>query len=401
MDSEEYIPAYGCGEENKTRKLATFKIEGNFNLHNLTEEEVEIIESNFLLVGPLVEGQDISECFDANDCEVYNYSLSFDICDDNDSDKICDNVDDCIGNNFDCEGVCNGDAIIDCLGVCSGNVPDLDGDGIADECDDCIDLDADGICDADDDCVGVYDQCDICNGDGIDTDGDGTCDSIDDCPYDAIDDLDDDGLCGCTLKEDNSTYIDQSLCYGNDIDLDNDNDGIPNYADACPNDDGIVGHDWDYGNSDDTGACSGACDRESCEQIEGARWNEYTKECGDGICDSIDPCVGVVNDSSECVSADDVTLANQLILYQNAPNPFNPSTKINFELDVSDYIELSIYDLNGRLVNTLASGFYNKGLHDLVWNAKNYDGVKVGSGIYIYQLKTSKRLITKKMVFIK
>jgi len=40
-------------------------------------------------------------------------------------------------------------------------------------------------------------------------------------------------------------------------------------------------------------------------------------------------------------------------------------------------------------------------LHDLVWNAKNYDGVKVGSGIYIYQLKTSKRLITKKMVFIK
>ena len=102
-----------------------------------------------------------------------------------------------------------------------------------------------------------------------------------------------------------------------------------------------------------------------------------------------------------CKCADDVTLANQLILYQNAPNPFNPSTKINFELDVSDYIELSIYDLNGRLVNTLASGFYNKGLHDLVWNAKNYDGVKVGSGIYIYQLKTSKRLITKKMVFIK
>ena len=85
--------------------------------------------------GPLVEGQDISECFDANDCEVYNYSLSFDVCDDNDSDKICDNVDDCIGNNFDCEGVCNGDSIIDCLGVCSGNVPDLDGDGIADECD--------------------------------------------------------------------------------------------------------------------------------------------------------------------------------------------------------------------------------------------------------------------------
>ena len=74
-------------------------------------------------------------------------------------------------------------------------------------------------------------------------------------------------MCGCTL-EDNSTYIDQSLCYGDDIDLDNDNDGIPNYADVCPNDDGIVGHDWDYGNSDDTGACSGACDREFVNKLK-------------------------------------------------------------------------------------------------------------------------------------
>ena len=120
-------------------------------------------------------------------------------CDDLDTDGICDDVDDCVGEYDEC-GVCNGDGIADGACDCDGNVLDecgeCGGDGIdegACDCDgnvedDCgvcggdgEDADQDGICDDVDDCVGEYDECGICNGDGI---ADGACDcdgNIEDC----------------------------------------------------------------------------------------------------------------------------------------------------------------------------------------------------------------------------
>ena len=56
-------------------------------------------------------------------------------------------------------------------------------------------------------------------------------------------------------------------------------------------------------------------------------------------------------------------------------------------------LQLAIYDLQGRLIKTLASGDYSQGSYDKYWNATDKDGHKVSSGIYIYQLTTSNKVL--------
>ena len=158
---------------------------------------------------------------------------------------------------------------------------------------------------------------------------------------------------------------------GDHQDLDNDGDGIPNYADVCPNDsywdNGNKGYDLDYTLNDNGGFVT----EEECLAIEGAIWNAYTNHCGDGVCDNFDLCVGIGEDSFDCVSVEELPTA--LKLKQNYPNPFNPKTKITFVLNESDFVTLSIYDLQGRHIKTLASGDYNQGSYDKYWDAIDKD----------------------------
>ena len=73
----------------------------------------------------------------------------------------------------------------------------------------------------------------------------------------------------------------------------------------------------------------------------------------------------------------------------------------DFSLKENDHIKLVIYDITGRLVRTLLSGYYARDHYSIVWNSKDNSGVKVNSGIYIYQLQTSNVVLTKKMALIK
>ena len=83
-------------------------------------------------------------------------------------------------------------------------------------------------------------------------------------------------------------------------------------------------------------------------------------------------------------------------LNQNYPNPFNPTTKIVFSLPKSDYTDLRIYDILGREVAVLASGFVNAGEYEVEWDARN-----LSSGIYYYRLKTPDNVAVKKMTLVK
>ena len=90
------------------------------------------------------------------------------------------------------------------------------------------------------------------------------------------------------------------------------------------------------------------------------------------------------------------------VVYQNTPNPFNPSTKINFELPESATVEMAIFDLSGRLIRTLiASKKMSAGLHGTAWNGRDFSDRKVAAGVYFYQLKTEKYNVTKRMTLIK
>jgi len=89
------------------------------------------------------------------------------------------------------------------------------------------------------------------------------------------------------------------------------------------------------------------------------------------------------------------------ILNQNYPNPFNNQTTISFYLPKSENVEIEIYDINGRLVNTLLTRKLNWGLHSIIWNGLNADGQEVSSGIYLYHIKTKDYSQTRKLVLLK
>jgi hypothetical protein len=83
-------------------------------------------------------------------------------------------------------------------------------------------------------------------------------------------------------------------------------------------------------------------------------------------------------------------------LSQNFPNPFNPVTKIRFDVPVSGNVNLSIYDENGRLTEELINKNLNTGSYEVEWNASSF-----ASGIYFYTLSAEGFTATKKMILIK
>jgi len=83
-----------------------------------------------------------------------------------------------------------------------------------------------------------------------------------------------------------------------------------------------------------------------------------------------------------------VAIAEEYELAQNYPNPFNPQTTISFKLPHSEYIELSIYNIDGRLLRTIANGVFSAGRHAVVWNGSDAEGQQAPSGSYFCRLKT-------------
>ncbi len=96
------------------------------------------------------------------------------------------------------------------------------------------------------------------------------------------------------------------------------------------------------------------------------------------------------------------TPAMPLTLYQNKPNPFNPSTTISFYLPQECVVGLEVYDIAGRLVARLIAGERRgSGTHQVEWNGRDSRGAAVSSGIYFYRLSAGKETISKKMVLLR
>ena len=89
------------------------------------------------------------------------------------------------------------------------------------------------------------------------------------------------------------------------------------------------------------------------------------------------------------------------VLSQNYPNPFNPSTQIEYSVPESGHMTVAIYDVSGRLIQTLVNGFVESGYHSIVWDGRDSAGHTVSAGLYIYSLKGDHVAITRKMVMMK
>ncbi len=89
-------------------------------------------------------------------------------------------------------------------------------------------------------------------------------------------------------------------------------------------------------------------------------------------------------------------IRSDVILFDNYPNPFNPTTTIEFSLSTADYVTLSIVDCLGREVATLISDNLNSGRHTAHWDAHHFS-----SGVYFYRLTAPGVNIVRKMLLEK
>jgi parallel beta-helix repeat protein len=108
--------------------------------------------------------------------------------------------------------------------------------------------------------------------------------------------------------------------------------------------------------------------------------------------------------------SDENISSNSLELYQNFPNPFNPTTTISFTVtqnavsgsDGSSFVTLEIYNIKGQKVKTLVNEALPAGEHSVVWDGKNANNKTVATGIYFYNLKIgNKSLATRKCLLLK
>ncbi len=95
-------------------------------------------------------------------------------------------------------------------------------------------------------------------------------------------------------------------------------------------------------------------------------------------------------------------LVNKFTLFQNFPNPFNPSTIISWQSPISGLQTLKIYDVLGNEIATLVNGYKEAGTHEAEFNSLGTNHrASLPSGIYFYQLQIGDYIQTKKMMIIK
>jgi hypothetical protein len=89
------------------------------------------------------------------------------------------------------------------------------------------------------------------------------------------------------------------------------------------------------------------------------------------------------------------------ILWQNFPNPFNPSTTVKFQIPQTSDVTIKIYDMLGQEVRTLFAGEVLRGTYSVDWDGKNDAGQQMSSGSYIYRMVAGEFMQAKKMILIK
>jgi hypothetical protein len=88
-------------------------------------------------------------------------------------------------------------------------------------------------------------------------------------------------------------------------------------------------------------------------------------------------------------------------LHQNFPNPFNPTTTIQFRLPKDSHVQLTIYNMLGQKMLRLVNEKRSVGIHSINWDGLDKSGNAVSAGIYFYQLQAKGFVTTKKMIMAK
>jgi len=137
---------------------------------------------------------------------------------------------------------------------------------------------------------------------------------------------------------------------------------------------------------------------DNCETVSGCDW----------VADSVDYTVAFFNSMDDCIEAcflasNDVInqLPHAFNLYNNYPNPFNPVTTLRYDLPEDALVNITIYDIMGRIVRTLINSQQNAGFKSIQWNATNDAGSPLSAGLYLYKIQADNFVQTRKMVLLK
>lgn len=125
---------------------------------------------------------------------------------------------------------------------------------------------------------------------------------------------------------------------------------------------------------------------------------------GEYVYVACDCCLMILHqtETDEILLSVDSDHASQAVLsISNHPNPFNPSTTIEYSLPERANVNVSIYNLLGRRVVTLVDRTIPAGTHQVVWEGKDESGAVVATGVYLYRVQAGEVIESRKMVLLK
>lgn len=105
--------------------------------------------------------------------------------------------------------------------------------------------------------------------------------------------------------------------------------------------------------------------------------------------------------STPSSAAEDISLPTKFELFQNFPNPFNPSTTFKFRITNAGPVQIKIFDITGSLIKTISAEAQYPGEGEIVWDGTNDYGEKQPSGVYVYQLISSAGSEARKMLLLR
>tara|TARA_B100000686_G_scaffold306385_1_gene345752 strand:- start:331 stop:1806 length:1476 start_codon:yes stop_codon:yes gene_type:complete len=155
-----------------------------------------------------------------------------------------------------------------------------------------------------------------------------------------------------------------------------------------------------------TGIDFGLCDmglgigwiNNHCESISGCDWAIDSVDYSEAFFDSMDDC------QESCIILNSPEFSMLPIshkIFNNYPNPFNPITTLRYDLTEDALVNITIYDMMGRVVKTMVNSQQNAGFKSVRWNATNDNGSPVSAGLYLYTIQAGDFRQTKKMVLLK
>ena len=124
-------------------------------------------------------------------------------------------------------------------------------------------------------------------------------------------------------------------------------------------------------------------------------WDVYTFDGFEGVESSNGPW-GLTIDGGWALDVDNSSIPEVFILHNSYPNPFNPTTKIPFSIKESQNVKISIFDINGKLIQNVSNQYFESGNHYVKFSSK-----KLSSGIYFIMLNHKNGIETQKITFLK